>query len=72
MGERQRGGAVVKRFDKHMHVLVTSSEYAMLRRLAKADGLTPSAALRQLIRKASVKRKLWPSPHWAPKMKRAS
>jgi hypothetical protein len=41
-----------KRFDKHLHILVTSEESEMLNELADREGLRPSDTIRQLIRRA--------------------
>jgi hypothetical protein len=41
-----------KRFDKRLHVLVSSDEFEMVERLAERDGLTPSDVVRRLIRQA--------------------
>ena len=43
---------MVKRFDKQLHILVTSDERGMLQELADREGFTPSDMIRQLIRRA--------------------
>jgi len=42
----------MKRFSKRLHILVTVDEHTMLDALAEREGLRPSDAVRQLIRRA--------------------